>query len=268
MLTTEIKNNIKKHLTKSSLHENIISELELNNLRKVVFSGWTDSRTYPGGKIIFNNFNDKTQHYLKDFLISYFPDSLPDTSLSWDDVKIFGNIYITPSEYGIHTDAFTKHVIDNSEVNLKNVIIPLYVCGNDIDHPYINNLILMQNRLIDYDKTFQKNSTKQWHVKYQDNITDYSALEWVDENGNYMNLDPDKMYISNDEYQKYLSHIKNKEILESFKIEQAAKFKTGNIIVHDTTQVHVTGQMRYGDAFVSNKAGVRLFLRVPLSSIA
>lgn len=268
MLTTKIKNNIKKYLSKSSLHEDVIPDSELDNLRKAVFAGWTDSRTYPGGKMIFNNFTETTQQYIKDFLISYFPDKLPDTDLPWDDVKIFGNIYITPSEYGIHTDAFTQQVIEKGEVNLKNVIIPLYVCGSNINHPYINNLILMKNRLIDYDKTFQKNSKKQWHVKYQENITDYSNLDWVDENGNSMNLDHNKMYISDGEYQKYLSHIKNKETLESFKIEKAAKFNTGNIIVHDTTQVHVTGQMNYEDAFVSNKAGIRLFLRVPLSSIA
>ena len=31
------------------------------------------------------------------------------------DIKIFGNIYITTSEYGIHTDAFTEHVIKNKK---------------------------------------------------------------------------------------------------------------------------------------------------------
>lgn len=269
MITPNEKSLIAKTLRDPLVYNDVISSHDLLNFKKAVFAGWNDCRSYKGGKIIFNNFNENTKKFIVSFLKEFFPHSIPTLDMPWDDVKIFGNIYITTSEYGIHTDAFTEEVLKkNKEVNLKNVIIPFDVCGWGLEQPNINNLILMRNRLIDYDKTFQKGSTDEWHVRYQDNVTDYNNLDWVDENGRSMNLDPDKMYITDDEYNTHLTHIKDKKILESFVLDKAVKYTPGSLIVHDTTQVHVTGHMETARSKVTNKAGIRLFLRTPLSSIA
>lgn len=267
MLTQTIKEKIKNNLSHSLFYENIINEDDLKNLTKKVFGGWSESRTYSGGKIIFDSFDYQTQNYIKDFLQSYFPEFVPGSkSIPWEKITTYGNIYITPTEYGLHTDAFSSNVISKNEVTLKNIIIPLYVCGLETENPDINNLILMKNRIVDYSKNFQKN-LKSWTVKYQDTVTDYKNLNWTDENGNDLHVQHDQMYITDEDYQRHLSHITNKEILESFQIEKIAKFNTGNIIIHDTTQVHVTSNMKKKDCFVSNKAGLRLSLRISLDDL-
>lgn len=268
MITPEEKRIISKTLSAPLLLEGAISPEDLLKFKIKVFSGWRNTRTYPGGKILFDEFTEDLKKYIKDCLMEYFPNSIPTLDVSWNDVKIFGNIYITTSEYGLHTDAFSEYVIKNKKsFYVKNIVIPLDVCGFELENPYINNLILMKNRLIDYDKTFQKNTNREWYVKYQKNITDYSNIDWIDETGQSMNLDPNKMYITQEQYNNHLSHIEEKQILDSFIIDKAFKFNPGNIIVHDTTQAHITGHMKYNMSEVTNKAGIRLSLRVPLDAI-
>lgn len=268
MITEEIKNKLIKTFYKPLDFDNRFSSEEILNLKKILMSNWTETRSYKGGKILFGGFTPYLRNYLKNMLIEMFPEGIPGNNYPWDDVSIWGNVYFTSGEYGIHTDAFEEHVIASGNINIKNIIIPLDVAGFNIEHPLINNLILMKNRLVDYDSTFQKSTSSQWSVKYQKNITNYDNLNWLDEDGNSMNLDNNKMYISEQDYDSHLSHIKEKQILDGFVIDTIYKYNTGSVLFHDSCQVHVTGRMMLDKScYVSNKMGVRLALRVPISSM-
>lgn len=269
MITEEIKTKLKKTFYKPLTYKDILSSKEVYDLKKVLMSNWTETRNYKGGKILFGGFNEYLRDYLKNMLQSLYPNGIPGIDFPWDDISIWGNVYFTSGEYGIHTDAFEEHVIASGNINLKNIIIPLDVAGLNIEHPNVNNLVLMQNRLIDYDTTFQKNTNAQWKVKYQKNITDYTGLDWINVNGNSMNLDPNQQYISDSDYLNHLAHIRQRQTLDSLIIDELFKYNVGSILFHDSCQVHVTGRMQIDlNTYVSNKMGVRLALRVPINSIA
>jgi len=267
MIDQIIKDKLKKTFCRPLTFNDVFSSSDILNLKKELMANWTETRSYKGGKILFGGFNNHIKSYLKSMLIEMYPAGVPGIDFPWDDISIWGNVYFTSGEYGIHTDAFEQHVVASGNINIKNVIIPLDVTGENLDEPFINNLILMKNRLIDYDSTFQKSSNHQWSVKYQKNITDYSNLDWLDEKGVPMNVDTDKMLISNEEYLHHLTHIKEKRILEGFVFDDAYKYAVGSMLFHDSCQVHVTGHMKFKGSYVTNKMGVRLALRLPISSL-
>jgi hypothetical protein len=80
-------------------------------------------------------------------------------------------------------------------------------------------------------------------------------------------VDPNKRYISDQECNNHFNSIKDKQVLDSFIIEKVAKFEVGNIILHDSCQVHVTGNMSYKDSVVTNKIGVRFGVYTDIANI-
>jgi len=75
------------------------------------------------------------------------------------------------------------------------------------------------------------------------------------------------MLIINEEYIHPLTHIKELRSLEGFVFDEAYKYTVGSILFHDSCQVHVTGHMKFKNSYVTNKMGVRLALRLPISSL-
>jgi hypothetical protein len=268
MITDQLKDGLKRTFHETVLKTSVFSADEILDLKKKLFSNWQASRSYQGGKILFNQFTPYIKNHVIDILKEKFPNGIPGIPFDWSTLSIGGNIYITSSEYGLHTDAFQESsLVEENKISFKNIIIPLDVCGINLEKEYINNVIFMKNRLINYDSTFQKNSKKPWTVKLQQNIYDYSTLEWYDDHGELLQVDSNKMYISDQEYDNHFNSIKDKQVLDSFIIEKIAKFEVGNIIVHDSCQVHVTGNMSYKDSMVTNKIGVRFGVYTDISNI-
>lgn len=267
MITEELKIGLRKTFHETILKNSIFSADEVLDLKIKLFANWQSSRTYPGGKILFNSFTPYVKNYMLGLLTERFSEGVPGTSIPWSETTLGGNIYITSSEYGLHTDAFQESALLENCISFKNIIIPLDVCGFNLDEPYINNIIFMKNRLINYDSTFQKNTKKPWSVKLQQNIVNYDNLEWCDNHGQPLKIDPDRQYITDTEYNDYFKSITHREALDGFIIEKIAKFNVGNIIIHDSCQVHVTGNMKYKNSTVTNKIGVRLGVYTQLSNI-
>jgi len=267
MITEELKIGLRKTFHQTILKKSIFSADEILDLKIKLFSNWQSSRTYPGGKILFNNFTPCIKNYMLRLLTERFPEGVPGTSIPWSETTLGGNIYITSSEYGLHTDAFQESALLENCISFKNIIIPLDVCGFDLDEQYVNNIIFMKNRLINYDSTFQKNTKKAWSVKLQQNIVNYDYLEWFNESGQALTVDPNKQYITDQDYNNHFKSITNRESLDGFIMEKIAKFDVGNMIIHDSCQVHVTGNMKYKNSTVTNKIGVRLGIYTQLSNI-
>jgi hypothetical protein len=268
MISENLKEKLRKNLSESQYFTEIFSSQQIYNFQKILLSGWTKTRSYMGGKILFDNFTKECKEYFLGVFKEISPHSIIGTNVPWDTVSLGGNVYITPTEYGLHTDAFTQGHIDQGEVTLKNITIPLSVAGNNIDNPSINNLMVFENRLLDTDHTFQKGkqASEAWKVQYQQNLLDYSDLEFYDRNGNVLQVDVNKQYITDQEYAQHFTHI-NRTILDGFKIEKTCHYDVGSMIVHDSTQAHATGHMHQGESFVANKMGVRFSLKARINSL-
>jgi hypothetical protein len=269
MLNESVKENIKKTFHHSLASKEVLSASDILSIKKLGLTNWNKTRSYPGGKIIFSFFeNQEIKKYFLDLFKNLYPKGIPGINYPWEEVTIAGNLYITPSEYGLHTDSFSKDDLKFGLVVIKNIIIPLEVCGNNIDHPYINNFILMKNRVIDYESNFQKNSPKLFHCVHQDMVSEYNEIKWYDDRGNILLVDPDRCYISKEDLENHLSHIKEKSTLDGFIIESIFKFNVGDIIIHDGCQAHMTGHLNYKPKIhITNKMGIRLALMIPLDAL-
>ena len=267
MITEQLKNGLRNTFHETILKKSIFSESEIIDLTKKLFSNWQSSRTYQGGKFLFDDFTPYMNKYLLDLISEKIPEGVPGTVLPWSEVHIdFSNIYVTSSEYGLQTDAFQEWALKKNKISFKNIIIPLGVCGKRLEEENINNVIFMKNRYINYDSSFQKNPTNEWFVQMQKNIVNYDDLEWFDDKGEIMNIDSNKQYITDEQYITHLSSLE-RQVLDGFIIEKIAKFDVGNMIIHDSCQTHVTGNMRYKNSAVTNKMGVRLSIVTDLSNI-
>jgi hypothetical protein len=236
-----------KSFSKSECHKNIFSEEECEKLIRFMFKGTSKRRLGNSGNIFFSgNF---------DFIISTFYEKLKNLVDLDDVVALRGNFFITPHQYGFHSDMPEEEDLGfcSGDYAYKSILIPLFLRPVDSDC----HLVTFNERLIDYGTTLDNGPSKS--ESHYNSIEDYHHLKNLyDISGKQIDY---KEYRFDDEVfnQLDLGRTSPIERFSGFSVENIFPWCPGDVIVFDTAQLHCSN-LGINKKRFKNKCALRISL--------
>lgn len=167
-----------------------------------------------------------------------------------DDI-LDGNGYITATDYALHMDSCNPSVYFNAnQIAIKSLIIPLFVCKPDNGKD--SKFVLFKNRLLGWECNFS-NQANNVNMTYQQNVSTYEGLPWIDVNGTRMEID-NKLYVDEETYKNHLSHLP-RETCYGMVLESIQNYTPKSLMIFDPYQPHTTANHNYSKTNL--KGGIR-----------
>jgi len=235
------------YFSKTQVIENFLTEEELQQIMMHMFHTFQRPRHYKGGTFKFEKFDS---NFIWEILYPKLKHVF--TWLSKSDI-LDGNGYITGTNYSLHMDSCNPSVYFNTnQLAVKSFILPIFVCKPENNRD--SKFILFRNRLLGWECNFSNGSSNDVNLAYQKNVTSYTDLPWLDVDGNKLNLNHNKLSVSEDFYNDHLSHLP-KETFYGMELEEIVPFKPHDIIIFDPYQPHITGDKKWSKTNL--KGGIR-----------
>jgi hypothetical protein len=219
------KETLLKNISESEVIENIFDQQELDQIWKIAFENGRVRKNRFGNIFIFGDVIEKAYNIIKHKI-------LIDGEL-WG-----GNYFITTQQYGLHIDSFAEKIKDEDETTVyKNIIIPLWI-GSTATPIDGGQLILFEQRLIDYSCDFNKGEKISYKESLYKMHADYSDLQFYDRYGNEIDKKLNNIPFDKAIYKKYFNT--PYERLDGLTIENIFDWIPGNMFVIDAIQVHAS----------------------------
>lgn len=245
---THLEESLKQFFSPAEAIQDFFTEDEHNEISMHMFHTFTKMRHYKGGTFKFENFDEKLVWKL------IYPKLKQKFDWLREDDLLSGNGYITATNYALHMDSCNPTTyFKYNQLAIKSFLIPIFVCQPDgIDRD--SNFVIFKDRLFGWECNFSNGSSNNVQLAYQQNVTSYSDLPWVDINGNPALVDDTKMLISEEIYKNHLSHLP-RETCHGLEIESILPYKPRSIVIFDPYQPHATGNKDWSKTRL--KGGIR-----------
>lgn len=244
----ELDKKLPKYFSESECIEDFFTDEEVDMAMFQLFRTFTRSRQYKGGTFKLEKFDTAPIWQM------IYPKLKEKFEWLREDDILDGNGYITATNYALHMDSCNPTVyFNNNQIAIKSFLIPLFTCqpDNAIEQA---DFVLFKNRLLGWECNFSNSGSNDVKLAYQQNVTTYDDLPWIDEKGNPMHIDTTKLAVSNEFYKKHLSHLPE-QTYYGMELEKKVPYKRRSILIFDPYQPHVTGNKEYTKTKL--KGGIR-----------
>ena len=233
--------NIRRRLSPAELKRNCIPPNVLEDIKQFAFTRTGGVRKNANGTVFIYDDLDLIVSRYSSLMDEIMPGCLSSPCVS-------GNFFITPQQYGLHTDSITKHDFEESLKRVplsdpmrrytvwKNILIPLWLGGEeDIDG---GQILFFDQRHIDWSHVYNHgNATKSIATTYPI-ADDYSKLDFYDGQGHLMSKDLKPF--DKEIHDRYLiTPIKR---LTGLSTEAVLDWTPGDAMVFDAVQLHATNR--------------------------
>ncbi len=248
MPSIDIKNNIsfyRSNISSSRCYQNILSSSDVEWLIDFMFKETGVYRLGSSGNMFFSENFEK-------IIIKFFDKFNEMIDLS-EIVKVGGNFFLTPHQYGFHTDMPEKgdHHFVEGDVAFCTILIPLF----HLPQKAKCHFMLFNERILSHGTTLDRGPSKS--DTHYNSISNYDEIENLyNESG--LEIKYEDKDFDNDLFEKYnMGATSPKERFNGFSIESVYDWTPGDAMVFDTTQLHCSNLGLKKELF-KNKAGLRM----------
>lgn len=231
---------------------------ELDEIAFQMFRTFKKRRHYRGGTFKFEDFDT---YPMWKILYPKLKELWP--WLREDDI-LTGNGYITGTNYALHMDSCNPNTYHKwNQMAIKSFLLPIFTCQPD-GYERDSSFVVFKNRLLGWECNFSNGSSNDVKLVYQQNVTSYDDLPWVDEHGQPMKLDTSKCHHSVAEiYDDHLIHLPYKTY-HGMVLDKIVPYKERGIITFDPYAPHVTGNKDWSKTRL--KGGIRFLIQRKLEN--
>lgn len=243
---TVSQEKMKSILSPAVLHEKVISEENLKWLYAFAFSGGGRFRHNENGTVFISGNLKNCYTHLKSIIDSLLPGAA-------HSPVVDGNFFITPSQYGLHSDSlrkqdFTSNLNHTPEIHerrawvpWKNIIIPLWVTPPQID----SQICFFEQRHLDWAHVYNHGSETTGISTTYPIIKNMYDVQFYNAAGKPIDKKENLHPYPEDHFTKYFRTPEGKNLTSykrftGLKPEKTFSWRPGDLMVFDPCQLHAT----------------------------